>query len=81
MSTYSKAQIASIAKIDNPFRPIGNKGAVIKYRDSGDIYIAVDGTGIIEEFNEMIGGFEFTDLDGNEMTYRDAIDIIAGLIA
>ena len=81
MSAYSKAQIASITKIDSPFWPIGNKGAVVKYRDNGDIYIAVDGSGIIEEYNEMIGGFLYTDLDGNEMTYRDAVEIIAGLIA
>lgn len=81
MSTFSQAQLVAIAKIDNPFQPIGNRGAVIKYRDNGDIYIAVDGTGIIEEYNEILDGFEYTDLEGNEMTYRDAIDTIAGLIA
>ena len=81
MSTFSEAQLVAIAKVDNPFQPIGNRGTIIKYRDNGDIYIAVDGSGIIEEYNGMIGGFEFTDLDGNEMTSSDAMDIIAGLIA
>ena len=81
MFDFSAKQLTSIAKIDNPFQPVGHAGAVIKYRDNGDIYIAVEGTGVIEEYNEMTGGFDYTDLEGNELAHIDAMEVISGLVA
>lgn len=46
--------------------------AIVSYSPNGDIYIAVDGSGVIESLDEFTGGYEYTDLKGNPLEFDKA---------